>query len=270
MESRNIVASGVRNRILALAGISRDDRILGLGDSEGASDGDQKNAALHAPGRAAAGNGTFPAVSNEKTDEKPESRIVELKGRADGVATALGTLTAWKSYSYAPEWFAAASREAGIGGSPGLEHRGARMREVLFAACAAESYIFEWVRDTVLNHDYEKLKKYFPAGTKRGVVDKLKEIPKQLHKDGTISGTLDCGGQEWRNFQELVDDYRDGLVHASASRPETDGQPENERPVPAAEALDALPPGWALGVVRVILRKLHTDTKTTPIPAWLS
>jgi hypothetical protein len=98
----------------------------------------------------------------------------------------------------------------------------------------------------------------------------LKGIPKLLKEDGLVSGALGCGGHEWSEFQELVKDYRDGLVHAAASRPETGCQPENEKPVPAAEALDALPPGWALGVVRVILQKLHSDTKTTPIPGWLS
>jgi len=209
-------------------------------------------------------------VSDKEPDEEPETQTGELKGSAGGIATAAGTLTAWKTYSFAPEWFADASREAGVEGSPGLERRGARRREILFAVCAAESYVFEWVRDTVLNHDFEKLKRYFPAGQKWGVLKKLKEIPKLLNRDGLVTGALDCGGQEWRDFQELVDNYRDGLVHAAASRPETDGQPENEKPVPAAEALDALPPGWALGVVRVILRKLHSDTKTTPIPGWLS
>jgi hypothetical protein len=206
-------------------------------------------------------------VSDEKPDEKPETQTGELKGSAGGMAGAVGTLKAWKSYSFAPEWFADASREAGVEGSPGLERRGARRREILFAFCAAESYVFEWVRDTVLKHDFEKLDKYFPAGKKRGVREKLKKIPEQLKKDGLVSGALVCRGQEWDDFLEVVA-YRDGLVHAAASRPETDGQPENKKPVPPAEVLDALPPGWALEIVRVILRKLHSDTKT-PIPDWL-
>ena len=48
------------------------------------------------------------------------------------------------------------------------------------------------------------------------------------------------------------------------------GQSANEKPVPDASVLDKLKPGWARGVVRVILRKLHTDTNTPPIPDWLS
>jgi len=201
------------------------------------------------------------------SDEKPETQTGELKGSAGGMAGAVGMLKGWRSYSFAPEWFADASREAKDERS-GVEGRGTRRREILFAVCASESYMFEWVRDTVLNHDFKKLEKYFPAGKKRGVVEKLSDIPKKLKGDELVSGTLDCGGREWRNFLKVVA-YRDGLVHAAASRPETDGQPENEKPVPAASVLDELPPGWALGIVRVILRKLHTDTKT-PRPPWLS
>lgn len=212
---------------------------------------------------------SYPSMSDEKPDEKPETRNGKLKASVVLAVTAVGTLTAWKSYSFAPEWFADALREA-KDKRRGVEGRGCRRREILFAVCAAESYVFEWVRDTVLNHDYEKLREYFPADEKRGILEKLREIPKELLKeDGLISGALDCGGREWSNFREVVE-YRDGLVHAAASRPETQGQPEGEKPVPAASVLDALPPGWAVERVRVILRKLHGDTKTMPLPSWLS
>jgi len=213
-------------------------------------------------------------VRDEKPDEKPETQTRELKaagsmvGTAKGLSGAVGTLTSWESYSFAPEWFADASRET-KDERRGDEYRGARRREILFAVCAAESYVFEWVRDTALNYDFKKLRTYFPADQTWGVKRKLMEIPKKLKEDGLVSGALDCGGQEWIEFRKVVA-YRDGLVHAAASRPKTDGQPENEKPVPEASKLDALPPGWALEIVRVILRKLHTDTKTTPIPSWLS
>jgi hypothetical protein len=211
-------------------------------------------------------------MSDEKPDEKPETRNGKLKASAAVLAvTAVGKLTAWRSYSFAPEWFADASREAKDERRGDLEVRGARRREILFAVCAAESYVFEWVRDTVLNRDFEKLKKYFPPippGKKRGVLEKLRDIPKDLAADDLVPAPLDCGAQEWSDFREAVE-YRDGLVHAAASRPETDDQPESEKPVPAMDVLDALPPGWAVERVRVILRKLHSDTKT-PLPDWLS
>jgi len=205
-------------------------------------------------------------VSDEKPDEKPETQNVEVKAVAAVAVAAVGTPTAWRSYSFAPDWFADASREAVV------EGRGARRREILFAVCAAESYVFEWVRDTVLKNDFKKLNKYFPTippGKKRGVLKKLHDIPKELATDGLVPTPLDCSGHEWSDFREVVD-CRDGLVHAVASRPETDGQPEKEKPVPAASELDALPLGWAVEIVRAILRKLHSDTETTPLPSWLS
>ena len=65
---------------------------------------------------------------------------------------------------------------------------------------------------------------FLPFDLKHGVERKFKEIPKQLHKDGLIKRSLDCGGPEFQRFQKLIE-YRDGLVHATASRFETTGRP---------------------------------------------
>ena len=69
------------------------------------------------------------------------------------------------------------------------------------------------------------------------------------------------------DFRKLVD-YRDGLVHASASRPETDSQPEKEKPLPSKTDLDKLFPGWAVQVVVTLVKRLH-DAVGTPPPDWL-
>ena len=151
--------------------------------------------------------------------------------------------------------------EAGVSG------RQSRRREILFAVCAAESYIFEWVRDTVLHHDFSILNQYFPADAKRGVTNKLRDIPQKRYRDGRVHAPLDCGGREFAEFKKLVA-FRDGLVHASASRPETSNQTQVEKPVPSRSELDALAAGWAAEVVRAILDKLHKDTHTSP-PVWL-
>jgi hypothetical protein len=122
----------------------------------------------------------------------------------------------------------------------------------------------EWARDTIVKN-FDDLEKYFPLDDRRGIRERLKEVPKALRKDELVPSALDCGGLEWQRFEQLVE-YRNGLVHGAPSRPETDGQPEN---VPAASVLDALPPGWAVERARAILRKLHSDTET-PLPDWLS
>jgi hypothetical protein len=177
------------------------------------------------------------------------------------IAITVPPVTVWETYSYAREWWSDAIQETDGSG------QGSRRREVLFAVCAAESYIFEWVRDTVLNHDFVVLDRYFPVGHKRGVTEKFKEVPKQLAHDGLIRQPLDCGGPEFAAFRQLVE-YRDGLVHASASRPDTSSLPAEAKPIPSRHDLDSLPAGWASGVIRRLLQKLHTDTGTPP-PTWL-
>lgn len=192
-------------------------------------------------------------------EQKPAPQVVGPSSIPS--AEAFGTPTLWSTYSFAPEWFRDALREAAS-----LGHE-ARRREILFAVCAAESYIFEWVRDTVLNRDFGVLATYFPPDMRRGVTEKLRDIPKQLAKDGRLRASLDCGGHEWQDFRALVD-FRDGLVHASASHPETTSLPRESRPITSKADLDSLPAGRAVAIVRTLLMKLHIDTNTSP-PTWL-
>jgi hypothetical protein len=197
----------------------------------------------------------------EQDNSSPKSGNIRIEVPAGTITTATYPPTVWQTYRYAPEWFGDAVRESGRGG-----HH-ARRREILFAVCAAESYIFEWVRDIVLKHDFQRLSAYFPSDAKRGVTAKFKEVPRALQGDGLVQAILDCGGSEFADFRRLVE-LRDGLVHARASRPSTGGLPEESRPVPSKNELDILPAGWATEVVRRLLGKLHQDTQT-PRPDWL-
>jgi hypothetical protein len=167
----------------------------------------------------------------------------------------------WQTYSFAPEWFADADREAAQSGYQ------ARRREIVFAVCAAESYLFEWVRDTVLSRDFVRLSRYFQPSDRRSVSDKFKVVPKALADDGLISAPLDCGGTEFDQFKRLVD-YRNGLVHARASRPSTGGLSPDSQPRPSKSDLDSIAGGWATRVVRRMLEKLHQNSKTER-PEWL-
>ena len=64
---------------------------------------------------------------------------------------------------WAKAWFADALDEAKKTQDPQ-----ARRREILFAVCFAESYLFEWVRDVVLaGKDPEDLNRYFPPVPRR-------------------------------------------------------------------------------------------------------
>lgn len=172
----------------------------------------------------------------------------------------VGTFTIWQAYSWARDWFDDALNETRVS-----DHR-SRRREVLFSVCFAESYLFEWVRDDVLKGDYQKLANYFPFDSKRGLRRKWKEVIKQLKRDSLIQN-IDFGGPAGAEWVRLVK-YRDGLVHARASRPSTPTQEGEKEPVPSKTILDQLQPGWALKTVNDRIRKLH-DAANTAVPSWL-
>ena len=54
------------------------------------------------------------------------------------------TLTVWQNFRFAPDWFEDTRQEAGVSGTP------ARRREIVFAVCFIESYLYEWVLNEVL------------------------------------------------------------------------------------------------------------------------
>jgi hypothetical protein len=74
-----------------------------------------------------------------------------------------GNLTLWVTYSFASDWLSDAKSEAATPLSAA-----SRRREVLFAVCFAESYLYEWVRDRVLERDFARLAGFFPTGIAGG------------------------------------------------------------------------------------------------------
>lgn len=195
-----------------------------------------------------------------KERSKGEPQILSVVGIPS--AEGFGNPTAWLTYKFAPEWFVDALREA----RTGADHH-ARRREILFSVCCAESYLLEWVRDEVLNRDFQKLNHYFPPGNVRNVTTKWKEVPKQLLVDGSITSIPDLSGSYWENWLELVH-YRNGLIHARSSRPETASLPDEQRPVPSKTTLDNLQAGWSVRVVVELIGQLHKAVGTAT-PSWL-
>lgn len=175
---------------------------------------------------------------------------------------AFGTPTIWQTYSFAPEWFADALREA-----EQTSNHHARRREIIFAVCAAESYLVEWVRDEILGRDFNRLNQYFPPGQRSSAVEKWKDVPKKLLEDGLIQGIPDLSLSYWQDWLDLVK-MRHGLIHARSSRPETDPLPEEAKPLPSKGDLDLLSAGWAVRVVAVLIKNLNQSAGTRP-PDWL-
>jgi len=172
----------------------------------------------------------------------------------------------WAAASFACEWFTDALKEAREG-----RDRNSRRREIVFAVCFMESYLFEWVRDEIHGVRIDTLTQFFPAEDRRGIRERWKEVLKALHDDNRISAVPSFTGSSWPNFVKLVG-YRDGLVHASASRPEIDAPSTtpvaSPPPVPSPTHLDHLPAGWAVRVVVTTVRELHQAVGTNP-PAWI-
>ena len=170
-----------------------------------------------------------------------------------------------RSHRFAPEWFEDALSEAR---GPTLaivpDNRNSKRREILFAVCCVEAYLIEWVYEDVLCEDSKKLLTYFPNIDRSGITERLKVVTKKLHEDGLLGTRPDFGGLvDWTN---LVN-YRNGLVHANASRPET-ATPGEPAPAPSLDDLDKMPKGWAVQVIIRVIRRLHSAAGTPP-PAWL-
>jgi hypothetical protein len=143
------------------------------------------------------------------------------------------------------------------------------LREIIFAVCAAESYLFEWVRKDALKDEFRLLTHYFPVNQGFiGITKRWKQVINHLYEDGIITGKPNFGEHYFEEFVELVD-FRNGLVHGRASRPDSDGVADAERPEPTTEQLSQRGPGWAVQVVTDVIKKLHEAVGTSP-PEWIS
>jgi hypothetical protein len=199
----------------------------------------------------------------QEEDTQAKHQVIPMN--AVTLKSSAHTLAEWNSYSFAPEWFKDALSEA----RTGQDHH-SRRREILFAVCFVESYLFEWVRDEVLNREFNELTQYFPDKDRRGIRKRWKEVIKNLEQDKKILKAPSFGNSDWNDFVELVK-YRDGLVHAGASRPETNSPISQAyaSPEPSKTGLGQLQAGWAVSVVVALLRHLH-DAIGTPAPEWLA
>jgi hypothetical protein len=157
----------------------------------------------------------------------------------------------WITASFAQAWFRDTFVESQ---QEGPDHR---RKEVLFAVCFVESYLFETVRDFVLRMKFSETTKYFPVdGPRRGIKRRCKEVFDRLYKNGKLTKAMKWNDPFWVEFCRLVD-MRDGLIHASISRPDKSDLPRKEKPTPSVEEFFALHPGWALKRARNLVHAVH-------------
>ena len=193
--------------------------------------------------------GDPPVIRNEVSDDLSANTMEEV--------------TFWRSTSFAPDWLIDALEE-----TKKPHDRNTRRREIVFAVCFAESYLFEWTRDDALGRDFHLLKHYFPAQRKLGVEDRYKIVLKQLADDHRILSEPGWTQPFWAEFLRLVN-FRNGLVHGRASRPDTPGLHDNERPLPTTQILIELAPGWATKVGIALAKELHKSWPSSP-PSWIA
>jgi hypothetical protein len=194
--------------------------------------------------------------------EKPKD-IVITRGPVTMRATML-PVTVWQSDNYAEDWYRDAVAEVRSSG----DHN-ARRREIIFASCFAESFIFEWSRRKL---QIEEIDDYFPPMPRfkndpryrRNLLYKWKEVPKELQEAGKLKlqPNLDLS-----RLGELLR-YRHGLIHAFASRPATDTQPQRTTPFPRKKDLKTLKLGWAVSIVYDLVSEL-CDKLGEPKPEYL-
>lgn len=147
----------------------------------------------------------------------------------------------------------------------GREHR---RKEVIFAVCFFETFLFEWVRDDILKNDYQALFDFFPPDRHMPIMDRCKTVLNRLHQAKKVLHLPVWGNiREWEHFSRLVE-IRDALAHAAVSRPFQDSRTSSQKDrVPISDFI-ALRSGWALRVVTVLASELY-QAAGMEIPTWL-
>lgn len=170
----------------------------------------------------------------------------------------------WTSANFAESWYRDAADEA-----RGRDGENSTRREIVFAASFLESYIFEWARRIC---GLDRINDYFPPVPRfdgdpryqRSLKDKWKLVPRELHADGIVPTAPQLDLSE---LGDLVQ-FRNGLLHARASRPATEDLPPKFRPVPEPGQLKKIGHGWACAMAKKLVVKLHADLQT-PLPSYL-
>jgi hypothetical protein len=204
--------------------------------------------------------------------------------------------TVWVSRSYSETWWSDLSAEVQ---SSTWDAR----REILFATCFGETILFEWVRDTVLpsfrsqglqlkaagrlddgiefkrRGEWQRLTEmYFPPDRRCGLLERWIRVPALAFASGDrpCPPYYSCSGKQlptlrhlpgWRDLDTLIR-YRNGFVHAHASRPDSSILEEESHPVPDPSELVSVRPGWAKSVIQSPAIRLYADWDAEA-PSWL-
>lgn len=210
---------------------------------------------------------------NDKLDKDPRNQELSPKD-IPRVEISIGpaSLTQWGNL--AERWMRDAHAEARSAPANDSEKRNALRREVVFAVCAAESYLFEWVRDREGHYAYGFTQKVKKALTERGklrekgVIDRWKLVVTEVLDGGKPSKPSRFDrNSTWNDFVELVK-HRDFLVHGGAALPRPPERSElTAKYTPRTDPFQQSP-GYAVDRVVALIRQVHSWAGTAP-PKWL-
>lgn len=208
-------------------------------------------------------------------------RTVSLQAESIGVSSAVAAATVWLSQTSAPQWLNDARTEAEQGeklqSDLDEEHSKTTQqelvrslhREIVFAVCFAEAFLLEYLRDYIFIHrpgkghrealvqfvEREKDARGIPRWERSGIRKRWKWAVKTLQEEGKLEDQPAFEGQAWQAFQEELAPFRNGIVHASISRPTRASEEDAAEPSPG-DLLD-LGPGWATSIVTELAHNLH-------------
>lgn len=228
----------------------------------------------------------FECVLNFMSDEKEQHAVTASSHipceylatvKSDATIPLESSVTNIVMSDFARDWFEDARNEATRETDNDIAAAAARRREIIFAVCALESYLFEWVRGILLPKESAMLlccSSIIAALSDRreSITDKWKDIPKMLCDDGLIKETPDLGcGSTWKEFKKIYN-YRNNLIHAGVSRPKKEVSPYLDPPAASVgwkAELSRLRAGWAVEIVAELIKDLN-DKAGRHAPSWLN
>jgi len=186
-----------------------------------------------------------------------DSRIIDRK-LCDAIKITTHAPTVAISSNLAKHWFDDVKRESI------KADVGARRREILFTYCFLEAYIVEWAYVTLGSHnafDEQYDRNVFLPSLKNKWIEMPKLVCARKSTEKEIQ--IDVSSLDRLKY------FRDGLVHAKASRWFV-SEPGKEpvKPEPSQDELGALEPGWAKELARQMVIQLHEQFETEP-PSYI-
>ena len=221
--------------------------------------------------------------NNKEKSQRKEPKTLEVDS-AEHIHVCDKVIHLWVSANFAQAWLNDAINEAIV-----EKDRNSLRREIIFSVCFVESYLVEWLINEVFKDieiitqyssikqrkdifkevfkDVEIITQYSLIKKRIGITEKWKNVLKDLYSKNLIPNEPYFNQTYWEEWKKLVV-FRDGLIHAVASLPESGSLKNKDKPIPSPKELSSLSPGWASKTAINLVKKLH-EFADTSAPEWV-